>query len=113
MVIGKDCKEKEAAGLFIEEQVSPEAQVINARVAAEVPSRKSALKNPWFSTPEAADMKTMVEYVRQHGRTMPYHEKHLELSSMVAEAAQQIVSRRKSVKDALDEVAKNWASRTA
>jgi multiple sugar transport system substrate-binding protein len=113
MVIGKDCKEKEAAGLFIEEQVSPEAQVINARVAAEVPSRKSALKDPWFSTPEAADMKTMVEYVRQHGRTMPYHEKHLELSSMVAEAAQQIVSRRKSVKDALDEVAKNWTSRTA
>jgi hypothetical protein len=40
MVIGKDCKEKEAAGLFIEEQVSPEAQLINARIAAELPSRK-------------------------------------------------------------------------
>lgn len=110
MVIGKDCKEKEAAGLFIQEQVSPEAQVINASIAAEVPSRKSALKDPWFSTPEAADMKVMVEYVRQHGRTMPYHEKHLELSNMVAEAAQQIISKRKSVKDALDEVAKTWAA---
>jgi len=112
MVIGKDCKEKEAAGLFIEEQVSPEAQVINASVAAEVPSRKSALKDPWFSTPEAADMKVMVEYVRQHGRTMPYHEKHLELSSMVAEAAQQIISKRKSAKDALDDVAKAFAAQT-
>ncbi len=113
MVVGKDCKEKEAAGLFIEEQVSPEAQVINARVAAELPSRKSALKDPWFSTPEAADMKIMVDYVRQHGQTMPYHERHLELSSMVAEAAQQIVSRRKSVKDALNEVAKTWATQTS
>jgi multiple sugar transport system substrate-binding protein len=110
MVIGKDCKEKEAAGLFIEEQVSPEAQVINARVAAEVPSRKSALKDPWFSTPEAADMKVMVEYVRLHGRTMPYHEKHLELSSMVAEMTQQIVGKRKSVKAALDELTKAWAA---
>lgn len=113
MVIGTNCKEKEAAGLFIEVQVSPEAQVINARIAAELPSRKSALKDPWFSTPEAADMKMMVEYVRQHGRTMPYHERHLELSSMVAEAAQQIVSRRKSVKDALNEVAKTWAAQAA
>jgi multiple sugar transport system substrate-binding protein len=110
MVIGKDCKEKEATGLFIEEQVSPEAQVINARVAAEVPSRKSALKDPWFSTPEAADMKVMVEYVRLHGRTMPYHEKHLELSSMVAEMTQQIVGKRKTVKAALDELAKTWAA---
>ena len=110
MVMGKDCKEKEATGLFIEEQVSPEAQVINASVAAELPSRKSALKDPWFNTPEAADMKVMVDYVRQHGRTMPYHEKHLELSSMVAEATQQIISRPKSVKDALDEVAKAFAA---
>lgn len=113
MVIGKDCKEKEAAGLFIEEQVSPEAQVINASVAAELPSRKSALKDPWFNSPEAADMKVMVEYVRLHGRTMPYHERHLELSNMVAEAGQQIITRRKSVKHALDEVAKAWAAQTA
>ncbi len=113
MVMGKDCKEKEAAGLFIEEEVSPEAQVINARVAAEVPSRKSALKDPWFNTPEAADMKVMVEYVRQHGRTMPYHEKHLELSSMVAEMTQQIIGRRKSVKDALAELARTWTSQLA
>jgi multiple sugar transport system substrate-binding protein len=113
MVIGKDCKEKEAAGVFIEEQVSPEAQVINARIAAELPSRKSALKDPWFNTPEAADMKFMVEYVRQHGRTLPYHEQHLELSEMMAETAQQIVSKRKSVRDALDELAKAWASRTS
>jgi multiple sugar transport system substrate-binding protein len=110
MVIGKDCREKEAAGLFIEEQVSPEAQVINARIAAELPSRKSALKDPWFNTPEAADMRLMVEYVRQHGRTMPYHEQHLELAEMVGEAAQQIISKRKSVKDALDDVAKAFAA---
>jgi len=112
MVMGKDCKEKEAAGLFIEEQVSPEAQVINASVAAELPSRKSALKDPWFNTPEAADMRLTVEYVRQHGRTMPYHEQHLELAEMVGEAAQQIISRRKSVKDALHELAKAWAAQT-
>ena len=106
----KKNKHRDGANGAAQEQVSPEAQVINASVAAELPSRKSALKDPWFNSPEAADMKVMVDYVRQHGRTMPYHEKHLELSSMVAEATQQIISKRKSVKDALDELAKAWAA---
>ncbi|MCL4370346.1 MAG: extracellular solute-binding protein [Chloroflexi bacterium] len=108
LIMGKDCKEKEATGLFIEEEVSPEAQVINAKIAAEIPSRKSVLKDPWFSTPEAADMKFMVEYVQQHGQTMPYHEKHLMLSDMVADAVQAIVAKQKSVKDALNDLAKAW-----
>jgi len=59
MVVGKDCKEKEAAALFITEQVSPEAQLINAKVAAEPPSRRSVIKDAWFNTPEGADMKFM------------------------------------------------------
>jgi hypothetical protein len=58
-------------------------------------------------------MRVMVEYVLQHGRTLPYHEQHLELSEMMAETAQQIVGRRKSVKDGLDDLAKTWASRTS
>jgi ABC-type glycerol-3-phosphate transport system substrate-binding protein len=111
MVIGRDCKEKEAAALFIEEETSPEAQVINARLANELPSRKSALNDPWFASPEAADMKVMVEAARQYGRTMFYHERELELQTMVAEATQQIIGKRKSVKDALDDVAKTWAAK--
>jgi ABC-type glycerol-3-phosphate transport system substrate-binding protein len=111
MVIGKDSKEKGAAALFIEEETSPEAQVINARLANELPSRKSALNDPWFASPEAADMKVMVEAARQYGRTMFYHERELELQTMVAEATQQIIGKRKSVKDALDDVAKTWAAK--
>lgn len=109
LVITKDCKEREAAGLFIEEQVGPEAQIINAKVADELPSRKSVLKDPWFNTPEAVHMKVMVDYASRYSRTMDYHPKHFMLCELAAEATQKIILKQKSIKDALDEVAKRWS----
>jgi maltose-binding protein MalE len=104
----KDCKEREAAGLFIETMVSPEAQLINARVASELPCRASVLKDPWFSTPEAADMKLLLEYMRRYPRQFQYHPKNNVLGDLVANAFQAIITKRASVKDALNDVAKKW-----
>jgi multiple sugar transport system substrate-binding protein len=110
LVMGKDCREREAAGIFIEDQVSPDAQMLNAKIAGELPSRKSALRDPFFNTPEAADMKFQVTDAERAGRTMPYHPKHNVISDLVAEAVQQMITKRKTIKAALDEVTKRWES---
>ena len=104
----KDCKEREAAGLFFEAMISPEAQLINAKVASELPCRASVLKDPWFNTPEAADMKLMVQYMKQYPRRFQYHPKNNVLGDLMASAFQSIVAKRASIKDALNDVAKKW-----
>jgi ABC-type glycerol-3-phosphate transport system substrate-binding protein len=108
IVMTKDCKEREAAALFIEAMLSPEAQVINARIASELPSRASTLKNPWFNTPEAADMKMMVQFMQRAPRKFQYHPKNNVLGDLMASGFQAIIAKRASVKDALGDIAKKW-----
>jgi ABC-type glycerol-3-phosphate transport system substrate-binding protein len=108
IVMTKDCKEREAAALFIESMLSPEAQVLNARIASELPSRASALKDPWFNAPEAADMKMMVQFMQARPRKFQYHPKNNILGDLMAQGFQAIIAKRMSVKDALDDMAKKW-----
>jgi ABC-type glycerol-3-phosphate transport system substrate-binding protein len=108
IIMTKDCKEPEAAALFIESMLSPEAQVINARIASELPSRASVLKDPWFSTAEAADMKMMVQFMQRAPRKFQYHPKNNILGDQMALGFQAIIAKRMSVRDALDDIAKKW-----
>jgi multiple sugar transport system substrate-binding protein len=72
LVIGKTIgmtrvsKEREAAWLFIEHMTGPEAQLLNDQIAQEPPCRKSVVKDAWFNTVEAADLKLQVEYMASH-----------------------------------------------
>ncbi len=108
LVITKDCKEQEAAGLFIEHMLKPEVQLINAKVAGEPPSRKSVLKDPWFQTPEAADMKVQLEYMVSHPHPWKYHPKNNLLADLFAAGAQAMIQNRKPAKDVLNEIAQRW-----
>jgi multiple sugar transport system substrate-binding protein len=108
LVMGKDTREPEAAALFMEHILSPEAQLINARIASEPPSRRSVLNDPWFSTPEAADLKVALEYMAAHPHAFRYHEKHNRLADIIAVETQQMVSNRKPIGEALDAMAKQW-----
>lgn len=108
IIMTKDCKEPEAAALFIESMLSPEAQVINSRIASELPCRASVLKDPWFSTPEAADMKMMIQFMQARPRKFQYHPKNNILGDLMAQGFQAIIAKRMSVKDALDDIAKKW-----
>ncbi len=108
LVMSKDCKEQEAAGLFIEHMLSPEAQLINAKVAGEPPSRRSVLKDPWFQTAEAADMKVQLEYMANHPHPWKYHSKNNLLGDLFAGGAQAMIQNRKPAKDVLAEIAKRW-----
>ena len=114
LVIGKTiavtrvAREREAAWLFIEHMTNTEAQAINARMAQEPPCRKSVLKDPWFSTPEAADLKVQVEYMVRHPHPFRYHTKNNFLADALAEGAQQIIANRRAPLEVLNEVAKKW-----
>ncbi|HEY8370337.1 MAG TPA: extracellular solute-binding protein [Thermodesulfobacteriota bacterium] len=108
LVMSKDCKEQEAAGLFIEHMLSPEAQLVNAKLAAEPPSRKSVLKDPWFQTPEAADMRIQLEYMADHPHPWKYHPKNNFLADLFAGGAQDMIQNRRPAREVLSQIAKRW-----
>lgn len=103
--MGKDCKTPEAAWAFIEHLLSPECLLIFARVAGELPARKSVYNNAWFSTPEAAEMVMWKDYFLKHGRIQQYRESPVELWQSLSDVLGQVVTRGKPAKDALDEAA--------
>ncbi len=107
LMMTKSCKEREAAGLFIEALVSPEAQIANAKIATEPPVRKSVLKDPWFSTPEAADVRFALDYMSASPHPFKYPKGTDYLQTRIALAAQQMVTGR-PVRQALQEVADEW-----
>lgn len=107
LMMTRSCKEREAAGLFIETLVSPEAQLANAKIANEIPARKSVAKDPWFSTPEAADLKFAVDYISSSARVFKYPRRTDYLQTRLALAAQKMMTGR-PVLEALQEVAREW-----
>jgi multiple sugar transport system substrate-binding protein len=101
-------REREAAWLFIEHMTGREAQLLNAKIAQEPPCRKSVIKDPWFDTPEATDLKIQVEYMARHPYPFRYHPKNNLLADWLAEGAQQIIANRRPALEVLNEVAKKW-----
>jgi multiple sugar transport system substrate-binding protein len=114
LVIGKTiamtrvAKEREAAWLFIEHMTGRGAQTINAKIAQEPPCRKSVLKDPWFQTPEAADLKVQIEYMIRYPHPFQYHPKNNILADMLAEGSQQVIANRRPALEVLQDVAKKW-----
>jgi multiple sugar transport system substrate-binding protein len=108
LMMGKDCKNREEAWLFIEHSISPEQQALIGKVAQEMPTRKSSYQDPWFQTPEAAEMLAWVEYVQKTSRPFIFPEKVEILFDTIAGAAQEVITRRKPIPQALEEAAARW-----
>ena len=92
MMMGKDCKNKEAAWKFIEHITSPESQIITAKTTGEMPTRKSPYNDPWFKSKDAAELMFWKDYMEKYGKMPRYPEKYVELSQLIADAAQEIVT---------------------
>jgi multiple sugar transport system substrate-binding protein len=103
--MGKDTKTPEAGWALIEHFLSPESLLIFARVAGELPARKSAFNQPWFSTPEAAEMVMWKDYFLRYGRIQQYRESPVELWQALSDVFPQVINRGRSPKEALDEAA--------
>ena len=105
LTITKVSKNPEGAWKFLEHLISPEAQVRNARIGGELPSRRSTYKDPWFETEEAVHMKIWKDYLNEYGKVFKYPEKYTQMAEGWAEAAQKAILMDVDVKQALDEAA--------
>jgi multiple sugar transport system substrate-binding protein len=108
LCMGKFCTDRDAAWKFIEHMISPEMELINAKVGGEMPSRKSTYDDPWFRSPDAELMRSWKEYILKRNLGVKYPEKFVTLSDFLAEAVQQVITSRRPAKAALDEAAKKW-----
>jgi multiple sugar transport system substrate-binding protein len=107
LIITKSCQEKEAAGLFIQAMVSPEAQLANAKIGSEIPVLKSVAKDPYFSTPQAADIKFALDYMAANPHPFKYPMRTDYLQTRLALATQQIF-KGMPVRDALNKLSDEW-----
>lgn len=108
LIMSKDTKNKEQAWKFIEYMVSPEAQLLNVKVAGELPTRKSVLSDAWFKTPAGADAAFALQYLMEKPKPARYPRRFAEVAEALADAAQAVVQGQKQPKAALDEVAQKW-----
>jgi ABC-type glycerol-3-phosphate transport system substrate-binding protein len=108
IVMGKDCKNREEAWLFIEHSISSEQQTLIGKVAQELPTRKSSYQDSWFQSHEAAELLTWADYVQKTSRPFIFPEKVEFLFDTLAGAAQEVITRRKPIPQALEEAAARW-----
>lgn len=109
----KDVKEKEAAWLFIDHMLSPEMQLINAKVAEEVPSRKSVGADPWFKTEEARDIRVYLRVASESGKTLPYPAEFASLCDKLAVAIQQVIVNNAPIEKMLKEAQDKYNAEVA
>ncbi len=108
LMISRDAKEKEAGWRLLEYLVSPEAQLLNAKVAQQLPTRKSAYRDPFFQSPEARELVGWKEYIERASRVPAFPVQYNQLVTWLGGAAQQIVLAKAPVKPTLEEVARRW-----
>ncbi|MCI0529884.1 MAG: hypothetical protein L0Y56_20770, partial [Nitrospira sp.] len=112
LMMGKDCKHREEAWLFIEHSISPEQQAIVGKIAQEMPTRKSSYQDPWFQSPEGAEMQAWADYIQKTARPFIFPEKVEILFDAIAGAAQEVITQRKPIPQALEEAAARWNKET-
>jgi multiple sugar transport system substrate-binding protein len=101
---------KDEAWKLIEFLQSNQAELIDAKVGGELPSRKSTLKDPFFQTAEAKRMVGWLNYMGEniHPATTLRIKKFELLIDAVADAAQQIIANKADVKSALATAAQKY-----
>jgi multiple sugar transport system substrate-binding protein len=102
LVVAKGAK-REAAWKLMEFLQSNEAELVDAKVGGELPTRKSTLKDPFFQTPQAKRMVGWLDYMaaNSHPATSLRIKKLEVLMDVLGDAAQQIVVNKADVKSTL------------
>lgn len=108
-VMGKGAK-KEEAWRFMEFLFSNEAELIVTEVGGELPTRRSTLDLPWFSTDEAQRSRDYLEWMgaNPHTASTLKIRKIEELIEALANPLQEIMITQADVKTKLDEAAQKY-----
>lgn len=112
LCITKDSKHPDVAWKFIQHMVSPEMQVINAKVAQNMPVRKSTYNDPWFKTEDGENMVIWKNAVLAGGRAFETNEFAEVMNDSIGLAYEEITTgRSSSVKASLDAAAARYEKR--
>jgi multiple sugar transport system substrate-binding protein len=103
LCLGRNTKHKAEAWKLLAHHTAAENQVVYAKIAGEMPSRKSAFKDPFFQSPEGTEMHTWADYIARDSQGYVLPPKFLELGDILAVAASRIVVEGVPVKQALQE----------
>jgi multiple sugar transport system substrate-binding protein len=107
VAMGKFTTHPKEAWRLMQYLTSPEAQVFLAQ-AAEIPTRKSTLQDPWFNTPEAKNMVGWSEYLEKYGRSISYPKTWPPFTQIFATEAQAVVLKGEAPADALRNVVEKY-----
>jgi multiple sugar transport system substrate-binding protein len=88
--IGAGSKHVDAAWKFIEYMTGPSAGPVLA-TGGEVPTRAATYKDPYFATPDATLINSIIEYVKSHSTPRHYASNYNAVSSAMAAAGQALV----------------------
>lgn len=104
--------QSEAAWRLMEFMQSNEAELIDAQVGGELPTRLSTLENEYFQTDEAARARTWLEYMQEskHAATSLKISDWQLLNSVLADAGQEIIINGTNVADALAIAAEQYSA---
>jgi multiple sugar transport system substrate-binding protein len=109
--MGINSKNKEAAWKFIKFMVGSEAQLINAKIAAQLPSLKSVLQDPWFKTKEGSQLLQWGNYLAKYSRGFKIPEHYIFMMDCMAKAYEQILVGGNPIPEALNNAAKQFNKR--
>ena len=109
--IGINSKNKDAAWKFIKFMVKPEAQLINAKVADQLPAIKSVLQDPWFNTNQGSHLLQWGNNLAKNSRGLKIPEHYIFLMDCMAKAYEQVLVGGKPIPEALEEAAKQFNKR--
>ncbi len=104
--IPKTSKHKEEAWKFIDHMISYESLMIYAKVAGEIPSRASVLKDPYFQGPEGKPFKWFIDYLDAVEGMLDFDIPHPsnvgKLRQSIVNATADVILGKKTLKEALD-----------
>ncbi|MHB1005488.1 MAG: ABC transporter substrate-binding protein [Chloroflexota bacterium] len=108
VMMGKNVHNPEAAWGLMEEFVSVESLLDDAKRAGQAATRKSVLADPYFSSPEGKEMATWSKYMVDQPYTFKWPLKFPILSTIIANAAQDVIGKKAPIKERLDQAAAEW-----
>ena len=111
LAITQNCKTPDLAWRFIQHMISPAAQILNAKIGQNMPTRRSAYEDPWFKSEEASDLVEWKNYAVAGGRPFPPVELSDFLNDSLGQAYEEILTGRAQIKDALDRAATRYNER--
>jgi multiple sugar transport system substrate-binding protein len=110
LAISSICEKPEAAWKWIDFMTSPEAQLINAKVGGEMPSRMATFDDPWFQTDEASHMLIWRDYINEYGKVFKYPTDYTQMAEGWAQAIQKMILQNAEAKEVLQEAAERYNS---